>query len=247
MPPISVVMITLNAELHLQKCLAALTAFEEIIVLDNGSTDKTLEIARSFANVRIFQSEFLGFGQLKNKAASIAANDWIFSIDSDEIAEDGLVKEILQRNWQENEMGEILRWNYYREKPIHACGWANDWIPRIYHRKCTSFTNAKVHENLQTQAQTRLRLQGKLHHYSYQNVAGLIQKMQRYSTLYAEIHQGKKSTNLLLILLKTKLAFFKHYFLQKGIFYGYEGLLISLTNAMTTFYKYLKLRELSNQ
>lgn len=83
--PISVTMPVKNAEKYLAQSLAALSGFAEVIVLDNGSSDATMEIAAGFANVRLHQSPFIGFGPLKNLAASLAEHDWILNIDSDEI------------------------------------------------------------------------------------------------------------------------------------------------------------------
>ena len=82
--PASAVMLVKNSERYLQEVLTALTDFDEVLLLDNGSTDRTLEIAARFGNVRVCKHEFTGFGPMKNLAASLAKHNWIFSIDSDE-------------------------------------------------------------------------------------------------------------------------------------------------------------------
>ena len=92
--PISVTMPVKNAEKYLAQSLAALSGFAEVIVLDNGSSDATMQIAAGFANVRLHQSPFIGFGPLKNLAASLAEHDWILNIDSDEIVHPELAAEI---------------------------------------------------------------------------------------------------------------------------------------------------------
>jgi glycosyltransferase involved in cell wall biosynthesis len=82
---ISVTILTKNSQKHISACLGALQKFNEIIVLDNGSTDSTLSIVEQFANVKIYSSPFIGFGALKNLAAQYTSNPWVLSVDSDEI------------------------------------------------------------------------------------------------------------------------------------------------------------------
>lgn len=241
----SAIIITKNAEKYLNRCLQALHSFPEIVILDNGSTDKTLEIAATFANVKIFHSPFIGFGPLKNLAATYATNDWLFSIDADEVADNELINEILKREWKENEIGVLYRLNYYRNTPIETAGYGNDWIPRVYNRKSTQFSDVEVHEGIIEKNMISSKLKGKLHHFSSDSIEELIQKMQHYSTLFANTHYKKKFPTWTSIYFRTIWAFIKAYFIQKGIFSGYIGFLLSFTTACTTFYKYMKLYEIN--
>lgn len=240
---ISVIIISKNAEKYLSRCLQALNSFTEIILLDNGSTDKTLEIAATFPNVKVFHAPFIGFGALKNLAASYATNDWLFSIDTDEIPDNELIECILKREWQPKEIGILYRLNYYKNIPIETAGYGNDWIPRMYNRKETAFSSAEVHEGIIEKDMIAIKLSGKLHHFSYDSIENLLNKMQHYTTLYANIHHKKKFPSWGGAYFRAFWTFIKSYFIQRGIFSGYVGFLLSATAAITTFYKYMKLYE----
>ena len=110
---ISVTILAKNAQKTLYECLKSVERFDEVILLDNKSSDKTVEIAKQFGNVKIYQSEFIGFGALKNLAISYAKNDWILSLDSDEVLESELIEEIASIQLQEGEYCSFLRKNFY--------------------------------------------------------------------------------------------------------------------------------------
>ncbi len=241
---ISVTILTKNSQKYIKECLQVLCGFDEIILLDNGSSDKTLTIAKQFKNVKIFENKFIGFGALKNLAIHYATNDWILSVDSDEILSKELVNEILNIKLENNTIYSILRENYYNKQKIKCCGWQNDWVNRLFNKKHTHFNNKKVHESLIIHNNTKLK---KLHytfkHYSFEGVSQLLLKMDTYSTLYAQEHKGKKLSSPSKALFRSITSFIKNYFFQKGFLYGYEGLLISISNANGVFYKYMKLYE----
>lgn len=241
--PISVTILTKNSEKYLQRCLDALQSFQEIIVLDNGSTDTTLMIASHYSNVVIVEHPFIGFGPLKNMAIDKASNDWILSIDSDEIASEALIREIQSLDFTDpSAIYSIPRDNYYNNRLIRCCGWSPDRVLRLFNRHHTHFKNLQVHESLTIKNNSKLlHIQNTLHHYSYANSEELINKMQKYSSLYAE--QNTKKSSPAKAFFRALFAFIKNYFFQKGFLYGYEGLLISVTNANNVFYKYIKLCE----
>ena len=242
--PISVTMITKNASRYLVESLDALQRFDEVIVLDNGSTDETIELARTFANVTVYESPFIGFGPLKNLAVSYAKNSWILSVDSDEVFSEELVDEILSLALDKSKIYAIVRDNYYNGKLIRCCGWEDDMVDRIFHRTEVRFSDKQVHESLVfPDTTTRVRLRYRFKHYTYCNSEELIAKMQYYSTLWARDFAGKKSSSPSKAVLRSLFAFVKFYFFKKGFLNGYEGLLISVTNANNVFYKYIKLYE----
>jgi glycosyltransferase involved in cell wall biosynthesis len=240
---ISVIILTKNSQKYLANCLKSLTIFDEVIVLDNGSTDKTIKIANSFKNVRVVEHKFIGFGALKNLAIEETRNSWILSIDSDEILSYELLKNIQKLEFNdENVIYKIERLNHYKEKTIKCCGWYPDKVLRIFNKDHTQFNNLMVHESLIVKENSRIEeVDGFLLHFPFDSIESLIDKMQRYSSLFAEESQ-KKSTPTKAFFRAT-FAFFKNYFFQKGFLYGYEGLLISVSNANGVFYKYMKLYE----
>jgi len=241
--PISVVMLTKNSSLYLDEVMNALKEFDEVIILDNGSTDNTLEIARTFRKVKIHEHEFIGFGPLKQLAVSFAKNDWILSVDSDEIVSDELVQEILSLSLNKEKVYAIKRDNYYGERLIRCCGWENDYVLRLFYKKKVQFDNKQVHESLMLNHATIQKLHNTMKHFSFKNAEGLIHKMQQYSTLYALENRGRKKSSAWKAFGRALFSFIKNYIFQKGFLCGYEGLIISVSNANGVFYKYMKLKE----
>ena len=242
---ISVTILTKNSEKYVADCVNALQGFDEVIVLDNGSSDGTIDIVNSFSNVRLYESKFIGFGALKNLAASHASNNWILSIDSDEIITKDLSKELLELDLDKKTVYSILRDNHYKQKLINSSGWGNDWVKRLYNKKNVCFNLNLVHESLDNASSCKVKkLKNTFLHYTYDSPSELIQKMDYYSELWAQDHLGLKKSSPLIAVLKALIAFIKSYFLKKGFLQGYEGLLISVNNANNVFFKYVKLYEL---
>ncbi|ASK28266.1 glycosyltransferase family 2 protein [Neisseria chenwenguii] len=248
--PATAAMLVKNSERYLEEVLTALADFDEVLLLDNGSTDRTFDIAKEFPNVSYYKHDFNGFGPMKNLAAKLAQNDWIFSIDSDEIPDAGLIesiREAVAAN-RENAVYILSRLNHYNGRPIKGCGWYPDIIPRLYHRGFTRFSDRQVHEALVLPPETDKRaLDGRLKHYSFENAEGLIRKMQQYSSLYADENRYKKGATPFKALLHGAVSFVKNYFLKRGFAYGSDGLTISVANAQGSYYKYVKLYERNRQ
>ena len=243
--PVSVTMLVKNAEKYLHKVLATLDRFDEIILLDNGSTDSTLAIAEQFENVRIHFHEFNGFGPMKNLAASFARNDWIINIDSDEVFPADLVEEISQLDFADiNKVYAISRINHYRGKPIKTCGWYPDYVKRLYHRTQVNFNDKQVHEGLEMPKHVELvKLTHTFNHYSFDSAVGLINKMQQYTSLFAEQQKFRKRASIGAAIGHGISAFFKNYILKRGFLSGTDGFVISFANASGAYYKYVKLAE----
>lgn len=240
---ISVTLLAKNSERHLEKVLAALHSFDEVLLFDNGSTDQTLAIARRFPNVQIKEGTFKGFGPTHNEATSLARNDWILSIDSDEVVTPSLNTEIQSLKLERGTVYTIPRQNEYRGRPIKGCGWSPDIVTRLYNRRDTYFTDAAVHEKIVDKNLLIHPLKNPLQHYSYDNLHDFLSKMQHYSDLFAKDRVGKIKSSPCKAVLHGWFAFFKSYILKKGFLDGYPGFVISRYNAHTAYYKYLKLYE----
>lgn len=238
-------MLTLNSERTLQAVLKALEPFPEIIVLDNGSTDQTREIALSFDNVHFYETPFKGFGELHNMASKLARHSWILSIDSDEILSPDLVEEICSLPLNSGAIYAFRRNNYLRGKFIRGCGWSPDWVFRLFDKERAAFDERLVHEKVCGPGLKRIYLEGTAHHEPYRSTDEFLEKMQRYSTLFAEQFCGKRRSSLPKAIAHGLWAFARTFFIQRGFWFGYEGFVISAYNGHTAYYKYLKLAELN--
>jgi glycosyltransferase involved in cell wall biosynthesis len=228
----------------LEATLRSLQSFPEVVVFDTGSKDATCEIALRFSNVRLIQGTFKGFGPTHNEASSSATYDWIFSVDSDEVLSPELAKEIASLSLSDSCVYSIPRHNYFRGKWIRCCaGWYPDRIVRLYNRKTTRFTDAAVHERVISDSLRVIPLTSPLLHTPYRSISAFLDKMQKYSTLFAEENCGKRNSSLTAAIVHAFFAFWKSYLLKRGFLGGAEGFIISLYNAHTAYYKYLKLAE----
>lgn len=238
---ISVCILTKNCAATLPKTLDSVQQFDEVVILDNGSTDSTLDVARKYPNVRIYQTQFKGFGALRNEAASLAKNDWVLQLDSDETLSSPLFQEIRSLSLNASFAYRMARHNFYNGKRIYGCGWGGDTVVRLYHRKVSQYSTAAVHESLQ--ASQILPLKSPIQHIPYRSISDFLTKMELYSTLFAEQYQGKKKSTTAKAFAHAVFAFLKGYLFQGGFLSGAEGFTIAHYNATTTFYKYQKLAE----
>ncbi len=243
---ISCVMIVKNAETTLGLVLDSLASFEDVVVYSNSSTDKTDEIAISYENVNLIQGEFLGFGPTKNKAATYAKNDWVLSLDADEVLSEEFVLSIIDLDLDDTTLYSILRTNYYKKTQVKHC-WGNDIITRLYNKTKTSFTDKHVHEKIIDDSFKVKEISGVVKHYPYASITDFITKLDRYSTIFAKDNVGKKSSSPLKAILNAKFSFFKTYFIKRGFLDGYAGLVIAFSHMATNFYKYIKLYELNEE
>lgn len=243
----TVTILSKNCGETLAATLEALKGFSEVILLDTGSTDNTLEVAARYPNVKIHHTPFIGFGPLHNLATDLASNDWILSVDSDEVLTPELAQEIQTLPLDLGKVYSIQRDNYFNGKPIRFCSWYPDRVVRIYNRKKTKFSDEAVHERVLTEGVQVVPLIHPLRHTPYRSTADFLDKMQKYTTLFAEQNKGKKKSSFLKSVLHGGAAFFRNYLVKGGIFGGKEGFIISLYNGQTAYYKYLKLAELNKK
>ena len=244
---ISVCILTKNCASTIGKTLDSVRSFPEVILLDNGSTDETLLITKKYPNIKIFTSPFLGFGPLRNKAALLAQHDWILALDSDELLPPPLIEEIKNLHLTPDFIYSLPRHNFYNQKQIKGCGWHPEHVIRLYHRSTTSYSPSQVHESVISKNLKVIQLKHPLLHTPYRTTFDFLSKMQYYSTLFAEEHKGRKNSSFAKALAHGFFAFFRSYFLKLGFIDGKEGFIISFYNGSTSFYKYIKLKEVNEQ
>jgi len=241
---ISAVMIAKDAAKTLPKVLESLKDFKEVIIYENNSSDNTVEIAKSYKNVKLHQGEFLGFGKTKNKAISLASNSWVLSLDSDEVLSKEFVDELKKLKLDDKKVYKIHRKNYYKDSIVKHC-WRDDFIVRLFNKEKTSFLDKDVHEKVITDGFEVELLKGEVKHYPYSSIEEFIKKADTYSTLFAKNQAGKKSSSPFKAFANATYSFFRTYVIKRGFLDGYVGLVIAVSHAMTNFYKYIKLYELN--
>jgi len=232
---ISVVIIAKNAQETIKECLGSLKEFDEIILYLNNSTDNTKKIALKFPNVKIFEGDFIGFGSTKNKAAEYAKNEWIFSLDSDEILNKKIIDEIKNQDFtNDRNIFIVKRENYFLGyKTINK-----DLIARIYNKKTTRFNDNAVHEKIIiNQNSNKIILKNSFQHLNITDINQTLTKMMKYTDLGAE---NKKTCFFLIVIAKSTFAFIQTYFLRLYFLNGWIGFTVAVTNANRRFYKYLK-------
>ena len=244
---ISAIVLVKNNEATLKKTLKSLEDFKDVVVYDNGSTDHSIQIAKAFSNVNLIEGEFRGFGWSKNKAVSYAKYDWVIIIDSDEVVDAELLQTLKDKNLDKKTVYQLNFKAFYKNIQIKHSGWNNQKIKRLYNRTVTSYNDNEVHEDIITDKLKIELLKGNVEHYSYQSITQFIIKADRYSTLFAQDHVGKKKSSPLKAILNAHYSFFRTYILKRGFLDGYAGLIIAFSHMVTNFYKYIKLYEMNKE
>ncbi|HEY3301745.1 MAG TPA: glycosyltransferase family 2 protein [Methylophilaceae bacterium] len=247
-PKLSVIIITKNEEDSILACLSSVKWVDEIVVLDSGSTDRTVEICRAFGAKVDIAKDWQGFGKQKNRALALATHDWVLSIDADERVSEALRLEIENtiKSTPQNTAFQIPRSSSFCGQFINHSGWNPDYVTRLFKRDEAAFSEDIVHEKLITKCQTK-KLSSPLIHLSYNNLEDVLLKLNRYSTDGAAALMAKyKHSGLLSAIFRGLWAFIRTYILKLGILDGRMGFILAVYNAETTYYKYLKLMALRN-
>jgi len=244
-PALSVTIIAFNEEAHLAGALRSVAWADEIVVVDSGSTDGTVEIARQLAT-RVEVHEWPGYAAQKNYAASIARHDWILSVDADERIGATLAASV--DRWRAIEPRapgyRMARTSSYLGQWIRTTDWYPDYQLRLYDRRAGAWEPTRVHESVHVAGEPAL-LAGEIEHYPYANVSDHLQRIDRYTSLAAlDMRDRGRSAGPLELLGHPPAAFLRNYILRRGFQQGRAGLAVSLLNSYYVLLKYVKLLEL---
>jgi glycosyltransferase involved in cell wall biosynthesis len=247
MASLSVILITKNEAANIRPCLESVAWADEIIVVDAGSTDDTVAIARQMG-AQVFEHDWPGFGPQKNRALGYAGKDWIFSLDADERVTPQLREEIEQAMRAAEHDGYYCpRLSQFCGKYVYHCGWYPDYVLRLFKRGAGRFSDSLVHETLRLDGRSG-RLKNHLLHYSYLTPDDVERKVEHYSSAAAQqMFQTGKNSNRTRALLSAGWAFVRTLVLRLGFLDGVTGWRIASMNARTTYLKYRKLTLLASQ
>ena len=247
MPKISVIIITLNEEANIERCIrSVLPVADEIVVVDSFSTDRTEEIVRKF-NVRFYQNNFLGHIQQKNFALSKSLYPHVLSLDADEALSEQLCESIMEvkNNWNAD--------GYYFNRLTNYCGkWIRytSWYPsqklRLWDKTKGNWGGINPHDKVIMQPNaTKKYLRGDLLHYSFTSIDQHVRKVNYLSTISARSYYEKGiSRSVLRTIFAPLWRFFRDYFLRTGWLDGIDGFMICIISSFETFLKYIKLGKL---
>lgn len=231
--PVSAVLITLNAERWLEAVLRPLAGFDEVVILDSGSTDRTREIADA-AGVEWSEHSFDGYGAQKRRAVALAHNDWVLSVDADEIMAPETVAAILAIDWEKADprtCWKIRRRPFIGDREIRHGHWVPDPVVRLFNRQHHNFSPALVHESV-TPTGRVMTLPGAMTHHSYDDLAGLFRA--DYHRLKASEYrrQGRKTPGVVALTARAGWAFFYSLIVRRGFLDGPAGVVVALSGAV---------------
>ncbi len=242
---LSIIVITKNESQHIERCLQSVSWADEIIVFDSGSTDNTVEICKTYTPL-VFETDWPGFGHQKQRALDKTSGDWVLSIDADEYVSEKLRTEIQTAIQQTDIDGfKIPRLSSYCGKQIKHGGWWPDYVLRLFQKKHGKFSTSLVHERVIVNTKTA-RMANPLLHDSYVSLEEVLSKTNSYSSLGAKMlyEKGEKSS-LSKAILRAIWTFFRTYFIKTSFLDGEQGLMLAISNAEGTYYKYAKLNMLN--
>ena len=244
---LSVIIITKNEAVHIGRCLESVAWADEIIVLDSGSNDDTVLICRRYTD-KVYETDWPGFGLQKQRALDMATSDWVLSIDADEFVSIEL-RAGIERVMQESKFQayEIPRLSSYCGRQMRHGGWWPDYVLRLFRRDCGCFTETLVHEQIIVDGEIN-RLGSPLLHEAFVDFEEVLHKINNYSNLSAQVlYQRGVKSSLTKAILKSVWMFIRTYFIKLALLDGQKGLMLSISNAEGTYYKYIKLLELQSR
>jgi glycosyltransferase involved in cell wall biosynthesis len=248
MEPISATVITRNEEHNIADALQSLSWADEIVVVDSGSKDGTLEICRQYTD-RVLHRDWTGYVDQKNFAVENAGHRWIFSLDADERVSSELREEILDLAGKGfSKAGyRIPRTAFFMGRWIRHGDWYPDFQLRLFDRTKGKWEGGRVHESVKIH-ETPGFLKGELHHFTYRNLSDYLRRLEIYSNLAAYDNQQKgRRASPCSLLFNPLAAFAKAYLLKRGFLDGTPGFAVAVMGAVSVFFKYAKLYELQRK
>jgi glycosyltransferase involved in cell wall biosynthesis len=244
-PKLSVTIITKNEAGNIEDALRSVAWADECIVVDAESSDDTVARAKRHAR-QVVVRPWPGYIAQKNYAASIAAYDWILSLDADERVSPPLAAEIqaLMATEPEHAAYRMPRVTQYLGRWMRTTDWYPDAQLRLYDRRRAEWTGRYVHEGLTVQGSIG-RLRGELEHLGFRDIAEHLETIDRYTTYAArQMHESGRRTGVLPLVLQPPFAFLRNYILRGGARDGATGLILSILNSYYVFLKFAKLWEI---
>lgn len=242
--PISLVVVTLNEEANMERCLRSVPFASEVVVVDSFSTDRTVEVAQKLG-AHVYQERWRGYGPQKAFAVSKAKFDWVISLDADEALSPELQKEIESKFASLNpEVGyEIPRRSYHLGRWIHHGGWYPDAQLRLFHRQHSQWSADALHEKVQVKSKERL--QSDMLHWVFEDLSDQVLTNDKYSSLGAgNLAQKGQNFSLLKLIFKPWMKFIECYFLKLGFLDGLPGFIIAAGAGYSIFLRHAKLWEI---
>jgi glycosyltransferase involved in cell wall biosynthesis len=242
MPRLSVYIIAFNEADKIEAALRSVRWADEIVVADSTSTDATVEIARRYTD-KILQVPFEGFGRLRNTVLDQLTGDWILSLDADERCTQAAADEIRRVIAQVDPRDAYLvpRRNYVFGRWMRHSGYFPDYRqPQLFRRGCLRYTDDAVHETYRLVGSLGV-LKEPIAQIPFRDLAQMLYKMQRYSTLGVQrLQNNRVSASMVTALLHAAAAFVRHYVVKLGFLDGWAGFVIAFANFEGTFYRYAK-------
>ncbi|MBK6294980.1 MAG: glycosyltransferase family 2 protein [Rhodoferax sp.] len=243
MTQLSVIIITCNEQANIRACIESVGFADEVIVLDSGSTDDTVALAKAAGAIVHVTPDWPGFGPQKNRALALAQCAWVLSLDADERVSPALAKELVEAiNGRGNCAFEIPRLTQFCGRWIHHCGWTPDRVLRLFPRGATRFSDDLVHERVIADGVVTARLNTPLLHFSYPTPAHYWRKLEHYSQAWARQRSALgQRTSMTRAAAAGVVAFIRSYVFRLGFLDGAMGFAVCTMQAQAAFGKYFAL------
>jgi glycosyltransferase involved in cell wall biosynthesis len=247
---LSVIVIAKDEEASIARTLESVAFADEVVVVDSGSTDRTVAIARELGAKVTMTADWPGFGPQKNRALDLAHGDWVLSLDADEwltaeSAEE--IRRVVGANAAEVAAYRMPRRSSFCGRFLRHSGWWPDYVLRLFRRGRARFSDDVVHERVIADGKIGT-LSLPIMHETFVDLEDLVDKMNRYSTHGArQLQREGKSSSLVEAIARALWAFFRTYVLRAGFLDGREGFMLAWATAEGTYYRYAKLMRLQRK